>query len=108
MVSLSERDASGAERAGVSIQTHKGPDISVEEVDQAAISAGEGNLVVKVEVMPLAVHFREFVGRRVFLPQQSPSQLFNGFFGDILCGQPTRSYFQRLAHLEKFGEFCLC
>lgn len=67
VVSLSERDAPGAEHARISIEAHERPDISVEKVDQAAISAGQGNLIMKVEVMPLAVHFREFVGGSIFL-----------------------------------------
>src|SRR5258707_9058679 len=77
MISLSQRDASRTECARVSIETQERPDISVQEVDQAAISAGKGNLIVKVKVMPLAVHFREFICRGVFLPQQRPSQLLN-------------------------------
>src|SRR5258706_16080108 len=107
MVSLSQWDASRTECARVSIETQERPDISVQEVDQATISAGEGNLIVKVKVMPLAVHFREFICSGVFLPQQRPSQLLNGLFSDILCSQPARSYFQCLAHLQKLGKFFL-
>src|SRR5258707_5613681 len=108
MISLSQRDASRTECARVSIETQERPDISVQEVDQATISAGEGNLIVKVKVMPLAVHFREFIGRGVFLPQQRPSQLLSSLVCDVLCSQSTRSHFQRFADLKKFGEFFCC
>ena len=106
MVSLTQRDAPGAERAWVSIKTHEGPDVSVEEIDQSAISAGERNLIVKVKVMPLAVHFREFVGRHIFLQLERQSQLIQGLIGNIPGCQPTGRHFQCLAHFKKFGEFC--
>jgi|SRR5580700_2788491 len=105
MISLSERDAPRTEHARIPIESHERPDISVEQVNQAAVSAGDGDLIVKVEVMPLAIHFQELVGRGIFLPQERPPQLFNGFVGYVFCCQPTGRDFKSLAHLEKFGEF---
>jgi hypothetical protein len=48
-------DTPGTECARIAVKAHKAPDVPAQQVDQSAVSAGEGNLIVEIEVMPFAV-----------------------------------------------------
>jgi len=55
VVRLSKRDSSATENPWVAVETHNAPNISAEQVDQALVPTGKRNLVVEVEVVPVAV-----------------------------------------------------
>ena len=89
VVRLSQRDTSAIENPWVSVETHNAPDISAEQVNQALVPAGQGNLVVEVEVVPIAVEIQQFVGLHLPLPGPPPpdwiASCVAGSTGATLC-----------------------
>src|SRR5258706_4518745 len=108
VVRLSQRDTSAIENPWVSVETHNAPDISAEQGNQALVPACQGNLVVEVEVVPIAVEIQQFVGLDLPLPAQSQAQLLQPFLRNLLSRQPACFYLQGFTHFEQFGKFLSC
>src|SRR6266851_4859626 len=89
VVRLSQRDTSAIENPGVSVETHNAPDVSAEQIDQALVPAGQSNLVVEVEVVPIAVEIQQFVGLDFTLAAQSQAQLLQPFLRNLPSRQPA-------------------
>src|ERR1700730_17947318 len=101
MICISKWDAAWTQDSGVSVEAQQAPDIPTQQVDQSTVPTCERDLIVEVQIVPLAIQVGKLVWLHILMPNQGQAQFLEALFGDVLGRQSTSCHLQSLTNFKQ-------